>query len=145
MLLRQPLQALAAEVNGLMVADGFGELRPAHSAVFMGLGPEGARIGDLAERAGMTKQSMGALVSYLEQREYVTVEPDPLDRRAKVVRRTAKALDAEAPARRNIARVQERWSGLLDPGDMDELVRLLRKLNDRLAGDPAQPRSQRGR
>lgn len=132
LLLRQPLQALAAEVNQLMVADGFSDLRPAHSAVFMGLGSDGARISELAERAGMTKQSMGALVSYLEQRGYVSVAPDPRDGRAKIVRRTKKALDSEAPARRNIARVQQRWSRLLDAGEMEELVRLLRKLNDRL-------------
>lgn len=33
-------QALATEVNRLMVADGFADLRPADSAVFMGLGSE---------------------------------------------------------------------------------------------------------
>ncbi len=136
-LLRQPLQALAAEVNQLMVADGFADLRPAHSAVFMGLGSESVRISELAERAGMTKQSMGALVSYLQQHGYVTVTPDPRDGRAKIVRRTKKALDSEVPARRNVARVQERWSRLLSRGEMEELMRLLRKLNDRLTDGQA--------
>ena len=131
-LLRQPLQALAAEVNQLMVADGFADLRPAHSAVFMGVGSEGVRISELAERAGMTKQSMGALVGYLEQRGYVSVTPDPRDGRAKIVRRTKKGMDSQGPARRNVARVQDRWSRLLSAGEMEELVRLLRKLNDRL-------------
>lgn len=136
-LLRQPLRALAAEVNQLMVADGFADLRPAHSAVFMGLGSERVRISELAERAGMTKQSMGALVSYLERRGYVSVTPDPRDHRAKIVRRSKKARDSEAPARRNIARVQWRWSRLLGAGEMEELVRLLRKLNDRLTDEQA--------
>ncbi len=139
MLLRQPLHALAAEVNQLMVADGFADLRPAHSAVFMGLGSEGIRIGDLAERAGMTKQSMGALVSYLEQKGYVSVTPDPRDGRAKIVRRTKRGMGSEAPARRNIARVQERWSRLLGAGEMAELVRLLRRLNDRLTDEQGSP------
>ena len=131
-LLRHPLQALVAEVNRSLVADGFSDLRPAHSAVFVNLGAEGVRISDLAERAGMTKQSMGALISYLEKRGYVSVHPDPRDGRAKVVRRTKKGVDSHEPARRIIARVQEKWSRLLDPGEMDELMRLLRKLNDRL-------------
>lgn len=91
----------------------------------------------------MTKQSMGALVSYLEQRGYVSVTPDPRDGRAKIVRRTKKAMDSEAFARRNIARVQARWSRLLSTGEMGELVRLLRKLNDRLM-DEQRPRPSEG-
>ncbi len=78
---------------------------------------------------------MGALVSYLEQRGYVSVAPDAQDRRAKIVRRTKKGTDSGPAARRNIARVQQRWSGLLGAGEMEELVRLLRKLNDRLADE----------
>jgi DNA-binding MarR family transcriptional regulator len=76
---------------------------------------------------------MGALVSYLEKRGYVSVSPDPRDGRAKVVRRTKKGIDSHEPARRIIARVQEKWSRLLGPGEMDVLLRLLRKLNDRLS------------
>jgi DNA-binding MarR family transcriptional regulator len=134
-LLRHPLQALVAEVNQSLVADGFTDLHPAHSAVFVNLGSEGLRITELAERAGMTKQSMGALVSYLEKRGYVSVSPDPRDGRAKVVRRIKKGVDSHEPARRIIARVQEKWSRLLDVGEMDELMRLLRKLNDRLIAE----------
>ena len=142
-LLRYPLQALVAEVNRSLVADGFSDLRPAHSAVFVNLGSEGVRITDLAERAGMTKQSMGALISYLEKRGYVSVHPDPSDARAKVVRRTKKGVNSNEPARRVIARVQEKWSRLLDPGEMDELMRLLRKLNDRLTDEQGSRPSER--
>lgn len=131
-LLQRPLRALTAEVNQLMVADGFADLRPAHSVVFMNLDPEGTRISDLAERAQITKQSMGALVSYLEKRGYVSVSRDPRDHRAKLVRRTEKGFANEVPARRNVARITERWTRLLDEGEMEELVRLLRKLDDRL-------------
>jgi DNA-binding MarR family transcriptional regulator len=131
-LLQGPLRALTAELNLLMAAEGFADLRPAHSVVFMNLDSEGTRISDLAERAQITKQSMGALVSYLEKRGYVSVSPDPRDHRAKLVRRTEKGLANEVPARRNVARITERWARLLDDGEMEELVRLLRKLDDRL-------------
>lgn len=142
-LLRHPLQALVAEVNQSLVADGFSDLRPAHSAVFVNLGSEGIRIGELAERAGMTKQSMGALIGYLEKQGYVSVGPDPTDGRAKVVRRTQKGMASHEPARRIIARVQEKWGRLLDPGEMDELMRLLRKLNDRLIAEQGSRLSER--
>ena len=132
-LLQRPLQMLAAEVNQLMVADGFDDLRPAHSVVFMNLDPEGTRISDLAERAHMTKQSMGALVKYLQERGYLSVARDPRDHRAKLVRRTERGRTSETPARRNVTRVMERWTRLLGEGEMQELVRLLRKLDDRLS------------
>ena len=80
----------------------------------------------------MTKQSMGALVKYLEERGYVRVDPDPNDRRANIVHRIKKGIDSEPAARRNVVRVMERWGRMLGPGEMEELVRLLRKLNDRL-------------
>lgn len=56
-------------------------------------------------------------------------------RSSKVVRRTKKGVNSHEPARCVIARVQEKWSRLLDPGEMDELMRLLRKLNDRLVDE----------
>ena len=45
------------------------------------------------------------------------------------------AATEEAPARQNISRVQERWSQLLDKDEMEEFLRLLRKLNDVLQDD----------
>jgi DNA-binding MarR family transcriptional regulator len=68
-----------------MAAAGFEDVRPAHYAVFRFLQPEGSRVTELAEEARMTKQSMGELVVYLEQRGYVERRPDPRDRRAKIV------------------------------------------------------------
>ena len=75
--------------EGLRAA-GYGDVRPAHYAVFRLLGPEGARVTELAEAGGMTKQSMGELVAHLEERGYVERLPDPCDRRAKIVVPTEK-------------------------------------------------------
>ena len=59
--------------------------KPAHSAVFAQIEPDGSRLTDLARRAGMTPQSMGELVDELEQLGYVLRRPDPTDRRAKLI------------------------------------------------------------
>jgi|SRR5712691_10204252 len=132
-LLRQPLRALLAELNQGMRDAGFTDLRPAHSAVFMGLHTEGTTITELAERASMTKQSMGALVKYLEERGYVSTTPHPSDGRAKLVRLTRKGKATEEPARRNIQRIQDKWERQLGGGEMQALLRLLRKLADTAA------------
>src|ERR1700747_1273074 len=61
---------------------GFGDIRPAHTAVFQHIDADGSRLTDLAERAQITKQSMGYLVDFLEQRGYLERRSDPTDRRA---------------------------------------------------------------
>ena len=69
------------------------DVRPAHMAIFQNLGPEGARIGELAERAKLTNQSVGYLVDYLEEHGYVERRPDPTNRRATLVCFTERGWD----------------------------------------------------
>ncbi len=56
--------------------------KAAHVKVFASLPLEGARLTDVARRAGITKQSMGSLVTELEAQGYLHRQPDPGDRRA---------------------------------------------------------------
>ncbi len=84
-LLGESFRALDRQLHDGMVAAGFGDVRPAHYAVFRFLKPEGSRVTELAEEARMTKQSMGELVEYLERRGYVERLPDPRDGRARIV------------------------------------------------------------
>ncbi len=67
---------------------GYTGLTPAHVSLLAHLEREGIRIVDLAARLGLTKQFAGRLVQELVQIDYVTVQPDPTDRRATRVRGT---------------------------------------------------------
>lgn len=107
-LLRLPYEALQKEVYGALAARGFPEIRPAHSAVFRHIAPGGSRLTALAERAGMTKQSMAYLIEALQEAGLVRSLPDPSDGRARIVRLTKRgdaaldtllALSTEAEAR----------------------------------------------
>jgi DNA-binding MarR family transcriptional regulator len=64
---------------------GFTDQRPAHNAVFANIPPEGIRLTDLADRAGMSKQAMSELVADLERLAYLRRNPDPRDGRAKLI------------------------------------------------------------
>jgi DNA-binding MarR family transcriptional regulator len=81
-------RALASQVEEGLRTAGYSDLRAAHAQVFVALHPDGSRLTDLAIHAGMTKQAMGELVRYLEHRRYLQIEPDPRDRRAKIIRLT---------------------------------------------------------
>jgi DNA-binding MarR family transcriptional regulator len=64
----------------------------AHVHITRHLSVEGSRLTDLAERAGMTKQAMGDLVTQCEAWGLVVREPDARDGRARQVRFTATGL-----------------------------------------------------
>ena len=83
-LLRRPYQALQSHIYGSLPGLGLEDIRVAHSAVLRNIDPDGTRITVLAERAGMTKQSMGYLVDDLVSSGYLKLGPDPSDGRAKL-------------------------------------------------------------
>ena len=64
----------------------------AHIQITRHLPTEGARLTELARRADMTKQAMGALVTQCEAWGMVTRQGDPADGRARKVRFTATGL-----------------------------------------------------
>src|SRR3974390_1709792 len=87
-MLRLPEKTTGTRVYARMAEAGFPDIRPAHSSLFRNLAEAGSRVSELAERAQMTKQGMGYLADSLAASGYVTLEPDPADRRAKQVRLT---------------------------------------------------------
>ena len=70
-LLRDPFLALTAELTDRLAERGFPEVRPAHGNVFGFLDDAGTRLGVLAERAQVTRQSMAELVAHLERHGFV--------------------------------------------------------------------------
>ncbi len=82
-------RVLEAEIEGGLRAGGYDDLRAAHAQVFAVVSVDGSHLTMLAGRAGMTKQAMAELVRYLQHRGYLEIEPDPRDRRAKIIRPTA--------------------------------------------------------
>jgi DNA-binding MarR family transcriptional regulator len=74
---------------GLSNLAGRGQLAAAHWQVTRHLPPDGARLTELAQRAGMSKQAMGALVNQCEAWGMVQRDADGLDARARRVCFTA--------------------------------------------------------
>jgi DNA-binding MarR family transcriptional regulator len=64
---------------------GHGGLSLSHMNLFPHLDLEGTRITTLAERMGVSKQAIGAMVGELEARDYLRREVDPDDHRAAVI------------------------------------------------------------
>lgn len=127
-LLRRPLRALALRVAADLAAAGFGELRPSHLVVFQGLDAAGSRLTDLATRAHMTKQSLGALVDDLEHWGYVERLPDTTDGRVKIVRRTERGWAVERTARASVAAFEREWTEQVGAERMAQFRSVLEEL-----------------
>ena len=80
--LRELYDSLVANLHQHLAEEGYGEISPSHGLVFQYLEEGGSRITTLAARAGMTKQSMSALVYQLEDYGYLKRKTDPEDARA---------------------------------------------------------------
>ena len=82
------------------------QVSAAHIHITRHLARGGSRLTELAERAGMTKQAMGALVDQCEAWGLITREPDPLDARARRERFTADGLAWLDAFRRAVAQAE---------------------------------------
>ena len=100
-------RAMESGVLDALAAAGFDDLTASQGRIAARIGPEGTRIGDLAEQALVTKQTATATVDRLEQAGYVRRVPDPVDARARLVVmaergepaiRVARVAEAEAEA-----------------------------------------------
>jgi DNA-binding MarR family transcriptional regulator len=104
--------------------------RPAHSAVFAQIAPEGSRLSDLARGANMSPQAMCELVDDLEELGYVERRPDPSDRRAKLIVLTPRGHDCIAAGIATIDGIEKDITATIGERGHRELRRLLSRLLD---------------
>ena len=140
-LLAQLRDAVGAELYSGLTERGFAELRPAHGCVFGNIDEAGARLTALADRSGLTKQSVGEAVADLEQLGFVERVPDPADGRAKIIRLTPHGADALAAAEEIFAGIEARFAAQVGQERFDEFRETLTRLNE-LAPAPAVPVSR---
>lgn len=120
--MREVFLALNDLVLARLADCGYGDVRAAHTAVFQYLDDHGTTVSALAARAQITKQAMAELVQYLEARGYLHREPDPDDRRAKLVLPTERGRDVVAIAQDLVPDLEARIAAVLGA----ERVRALR-------------------
>ena len=122
-------QSLVRRVTDGLAEAGFDDVRPAHTVVFQHIDADGSRLTDLAERAQITKQSMGYLVDYLEERGYVERRPDPGDRRVALICLTDRGWAEIEAALAIMAQVEDEWTRRLGKARMRELRKALTELH----------------
>ena len=103
-------EVVEGELFSRLAEAGYPELRPTHGCVFGTIGNGGDRLTELADRARMTKQAVGEVVSELEALGYVERVPDPADGRAKLIRLTERGQAAYELGYEIFAGIQQSWA-----------------------------------
>lgn len=123
-------RAAETRVFDAVRAEGFDDLTLAQSRIAQRLNRDGIRVTDLAEQAGVTKQTAGALVDELEANGYVTRRPDPADARARFVVLTDRGEKLCATAAAELMRIEAEWRDHLGAEAYDNLRAALTALRD---------------
>ena len=111
--------------------EGFGEVRPSYGSVLLPLFEEdGLRMGELARRARLSKQTMTTLVRLAERDGLVTRVADPDDGRATRVHLTGRARAFRPAAERVLAALDRRVARSLGREELARLSDLLKGVMD---------------
>ena len=129
-LLRAPALAVQRYCHRAFTEAGYAGLRPAHMSILIHVDhpPGGTRITELAERAMMTKQSMGQLVADMEALGLAERIADPTDRRAKIVRLTDRGWAMHESAGEIVRGLEAAWAKRFGAQKLAQLRQLLREL-----------------
>jgi MarR family transcriptional regulator, lower aerobic nicotinate degradation pathway regulator len=109
------------------VERGFPEVRPAYGSILVPLFEEdGLRMGQLAARARLAKQTMTTMVRLLERDGLVMRERDPADGRAFRIRLTPRARNFQPVAEQVVEELAERVAQALSTQQANALSRALK-------------------
>jgi DNA-binding MarR family transcriptional regulator len=109
--------------------EGYPEVRPSYGSILVPLFEEdGLRMGELAQRAGLSKQTMTTMVRLLERDGLVNRAPDPRDGRASLVFLTERSRTFRPVAARVVREIEELVEERLGPRDVAKFHRFLEEV-----------------
>lgn len=143
-MLRVVWQWVRDEMYAGVVAAGYDDLNAAHIGLWRYPGLDGLRPSQLADRAGITKQSVNDLLGHLERHGYLGRVPDSADGRARVIRLTSKGRRLEQTIYAEAGAAQLRIAEILGARRFAQLHGSLELLTEQLAASLAVPSTPRG-
>jgi DNA-binding MarR family transcriptional regulator len=136
--------AVVGELYRRLAERGFDDLRPSSAPVFQHIAPEGSRLSELADRAGVTRQSLAEQIAALERSGYIARRPDPGDRRARLIVLTDRGWQAVDAGLSIISEVEAGWARDLGPKLHGALTQALERVAEAPLGSPAGSSPTRG-
>jgi DNA-binding MarR family transcriptional regulator len=127
-LMELAVDAMWDDFRDSLLEAGITDVRPTHGCVFRFLHGDGMRLTELASLAGLTKQSVGEIVDDLTALGYLERYPDPTDKRAKLLRLTAKGKASQATGFSLFTNLEEDLGEAFGSDDIAALRTLLERV-----------------
>ena len=127
-LFQHAARAYSERALALLHERGFSDITLFHTALISNLSTSGNQITTIAERAGITKQAMGQLVSELETKGYVKKTKKLNDKRAYLIQFTEHGENALRAAYDVKKMIDEEYKALLGIDNVAKLRTLLHTL-----------------
>jgi DNA-binding MarR family transcriptional regulator len=121
-------RSIIDELHAELARRGHPDMRPAHGFALQAIGMRGATATEAGRRLGISKQAAGKTIERLEALGYVQRAGDDQDRRRKLVRVTARGLDALGQSAMIFEDIRSRWAGVLGPARLSALESDLRTM-----------------
>jgi DNA-binding MarR family transcriptional regulator len=112
------------ELMEATIARGHGGLKMSHAQVLPLVGPEGARIHEIARSQRVSRQAISAISQELEALGYLRREPDPQDRRGVVLMLTSRGASLIRDAVAAIADLERAFREVLGERRLAQLQRV---------------------
>lgn len=106
-------RGMVDELHEELAAQGHPDVRPAYGFAMQAIGLDGATATEMGARLGVSKQAAGKTVDRLVDLGYACREPDPADKRRKLVQLTPRGVDSLARAAAIFGQIRARWAAQL--------------------------------
>jgi DNA-binding MarR family transcriptional regulator len=124
-LFRFGLDEIRQRIATGVLAAGFTDVRPTHVTLFRWPGPDGRRPSEVAADVQISKQRVNDLLRDLERLGYLSLELDPVDSRARIIRLTDRGRQLHRTAIAIHAQIETEWSQAIGQQRYQQLRRAL--------------------
>ena len=128
LLLLAGFRTLADQATAELAQRGYEDVRPVHDFALRAILSGADSASELGRRMSVTKQAAAKTLSSLEERRYVTREPDSTDRRRARIRVTNRGLAMLHEGETIFNELREQWEQQVGTASLSSLEETLRKL-----------------
>src|SRR5262245_29760696 len=128
LLLLGGFRSLVDEAIAELAARGFQDGRPVPGFAVRAIGPGADSASELGRRLSITKQSAAKTIAVLQERGYVTAEPDPADARRKRLQVTELGHEVMRTGEAIFNGLRERWARQIGAAELVTLEQHLATL-----------------
>lgn len=128
LLLLAGFRTLADQATTELAQRGYEDVRPVHDFALRAILSGADSASELGRRMSVTKQAAAKTISLLEERRYVTREPDSTDRRRTRLRVTDRGLAMLKAGEAIFDELRQGWEEKVGTASLDSLEETLREL-----------------